>query len=54
MAEMIHIILTEKIHDILKEMEKRMKKESGCFYGVKYALHDADGESKMENLRSSQ
>ncbi|KAL3586961.1 hypothetical protein D5086_013828 [Populus alba] len=43
--------LTEKIHEILKEMERRMKEELGYVYGVKYALHDVEEESKMENLR---
>jgi pentatricopeptide repeat protein len=43
--------LTEKIHEILKEMERRMKEELGYVYGVKYALHDVEEESKMDNLR---
>ncbi|KAG5244297.1 pentatricopeptide repeat-containing family protein [Salix suchowensis] len=43
--------LTEKIHEILKEMERRMKEELGYVYRVKYALHDVEEESKMENLR---
>ncbi|GAV78346.1 LOW QUALITY PROTEIN: PPR domain-containing protein/PPR_2 domain-containing protein/DYW_deaminase domain-containing protein, partial [Cephalotus follicularis] len=36
----------EKIHKLLKEMEKRMKEDSGYVYGVKFALHDVEEESK--------
>lgn len=43
--------LTEKIHQVLMEMEKRMKEELGFVYGVKYALRDIQEESKEESLR---
>ncbi|GLT55452.1 hypothetical protein SLA2020_285720 [Shorea laevis] len=42
---------TEKIHEILKEMEKRMKEELGYACGVKFALKDVEEESKEESLR---
>ncbi|KAJ4708008.1 Pentatricopeptide repeat-containing protein [Melia azedarach] len=43
--------LTEKIHQVLKEMERRMKEELGYVYGVKFALRDVEEESKEESLR---
>ncbi|KAM1247262.1 hypothetical protein ACFX2J_043225 [Malus domestica] len=43
--------LTEKIHQVLKEMEKRIKSELGSVHGVRFALHDVEEESKEESLR---
>ncbi|OMO91002.1 hypothetical protein COLO4_18712 [Corchorus olitorius] len=43
--------LIEKIHQVLKEMEKRMKQESGYVHTVKFALRDIDEESKEDSLR---
>ncbi|KAK6236879.1 hypothetical protein SCA6_012216 [Theobroma cacao] len=43
--------LIEKIHEVLTEMEKRMKQEMGYVHGVKFALRDIDEESKEESLR---
>ncbi|XP_059460468.1 putative pentatricopeptide repeat-containing protein At3g15130 [Corylus avellana] len=43
--------LTEKIHEVLKEMEKRIKEEVGYVHRVKFALHDVEEESKEESLR---
>ncbi|KAK9167690.1 hypothetical protein Scep_002881 [Stephania cephalantha] len=43
--------LSEKIHAVLREMEMRMKEKAGYAYGVRFALHDIDEESKEENLR---
>ncbi|XP_068312430.1 putative pentatricopeptide repeat-containing protein At3g15130 [Pyrus communis] len=43
--------LTEKIHQVLKEMEKRVKSELGYVHGVRFALHDVEEESKEESLR---
>ncbi|KAF7827145.1 putative pentatricopeptide repeat-containing protein [Senna tora] len=43
--------LTEKIHGILKEMEKRMKEEIGYVHNTKFSLHDVEEESKVESLR---
>ncbi|KAI4316168.1 hypothetical protein L6164_024174 [Bauhinia variegata] len=42
---------TEKIHQVLKEMEKRMKEEIGYVHNVNFALHDVEEESKVESLR---
>lgn len=42
---------TEKIHEVLKEVEKRMRAEMGYVPGVKFALHDVEDESKEESLR---
>lgn len=42
---------TEKINQVLKEMERRMKEELGYVYGVKFALRDVEEESKEESLR---
>ncbi|KAJ8751762.1 hypothetical protein K2173_025943 [Erythroxylum novogranatense] len=42
---------TDKIHGVLMEMERRMKEELGYVYGVKYALHDVEEESKEDSLR---
>lgn len=41
----------EKIHEVLKEMEKRMKAEMGYVPGLRFALHDVEDESKEESLR---
>ncbi|KAJ7966005.1 Pentatricopeptide repeat-containing protein [Quillaja saponaria] len=43
--------LTEKIHEVLKEMEKRMKEEIGYVHKVNFSLHDVDEESKEDSLR---
>ncbi|KAL2548381.1 putative pentatricopeptide repeat-containing protein [Forsythia ovata] len=43
--------LIKKIHEILKEMEKKMKEVMGYAYEVRFALHDVEEESKEENLR---
>ncbi|KAM1618069.1 hypothetical protein ACFX1R_018271 [Malus domestica] len=43
--------LTEKIHQVLKEMEKRIKSQLGYVHGVRFALHDVEEESKEESLR---
>ncbi|KAL9678782.1 hypothetical protein QQ045_016632 [Rhodiola kirilowii] len=43
--------LTSKIHAVLREIEKRMKEESGYTYMVHYALHDVEEESKEANLK---
>ncbi|KAF3456706.1 hypothetical protein FNV43_RR01360 [Rhamnella rubrinervis] len=41
----------EKIHEVLKEMEKKMRAEMGYVPGVKFDLHDVEDESKEESLR---
>ncbi|KAL3500496.1 hypothetical protein ACH5RR_039589 [Cinchona calisaya] len=43
--------LFESIHDILKEMEKRMKEEMGYAYETSFSLHDVEEESRQESLR---
>lgn len=43
--------LTEKIQEVLKEMEKRMKEEIGYVHNINFALHDVEEESKAESLR---
>lgn len=43
--------LTEKIHEVLKEVERRMKEENGYSCEVRFAMHDVDGESKEDVLR---
>lgn len=43
--------LTQKILEMLKVVERRMKQESGYLYRVGFALHDVDEESKEDNLR---
>ncbi|XP_027356317.1 putative pentatricopeptide repeat-containing protein At3g15130 [Abrus precatorius] len=43
--------LIEKIHQVLKEMEKRVQEEIGHVHNVKFALHDVEEESKVESLR---
>lgn len=43
--------LTEKIHEVLKEVENRMRAEMGYVPGVNFALHDVEEESKEESLR---
>ncbi|KAE8654585.1 putative pentatricopeptide repeat-containing protein [Hibiscus syriacus] len=44
--------MIEKIHDVLEEMEQRMKQELGYVHEVKFALRDIDEESKVESLRA--
>ncbi|OIV96544.1 hypothetical protein TanjilG_24197 [Lupinus angustifolius] len=43
--------LIEKIHQVLKDVEKRMKEEIGYVHNVHFALHDVEEESKVESLR---
>ncbi|XP_021746376.1 putative pentatricopeptide repeat-containing protein At3g15130 [Chenopodium quinoa] len=43
--------LTDKIHDLLKELERRLKQELGYSQEIRFALHDVEEESKVENLR---
>ncbi|KNA11786.1 hypothetical protein SOVF_131920 [Spinacia oleracea] len=43
--------LTDKIHGLLKELETRLKQELGYCQEVRFALHDVEDESKVENLR---
>ncbi|KAK7410346.1 hypothetical protein VNO78_01060 [Psophocarpus tetragonolobus] len=43
--------LIEEIHQVLKEMEKRVKEETGYVHSVNFALHDVEEESKVESLR---
>lgn len=43
--------LVESIYGVLREMEKRMKEEVGYVFGVRFAMHDVDEESKEESLR---
>lgn len=43
--------LIEKIHEVLKEMENKMKEELGYVQWMKYALRDVEEESKEESLR---
>ncbi|XP_010242822.1 PREDICTED: putative pentatricopeptide repeat-containing protein At3g15130 [Nelumbo nucifera] len=43
--------LIERIHEVLKVMERRIKEETGYAHGVKFALHDVEEESKEESLR---
>lgn len=43
--------LTEKIHEVLKEMEKGMKEKIGYVHNINFALHDVEEESKVESLR---
>ncbi|KAM7459408.1 hypothetical protein LguiA_036402 [Lonicera macranthoides] len=43
--------LTEKIHLVLKETERRMKEEMGYAYEVRFSMHDVEEESKEESLR---
>ncbi|CAH9082195.1 unnamed protein product [Cuscuta epithymum] len=42
--------LTESIHKILKEMERRMKAELGYAHTVSLSLHDVEDESREESL----
>ncbi|THG07683.1 hypothetical protein TEA_009632 [Camellia sinensis var. sinensis] len=44
-------LLTEEIHEVLKEMERRIKEETGYAYEMRFALHDVEEESKVESLR---
>ncbi|PSS17803.1 Pentatricopeptide repeat-containing protein [Actinidia chinensis var. chinensis] len=43
--------LTEEIHEVLKEMNRRVKEEVGYAYEVRFALRDIEEESKAESLR---
>ncbi|XP_059640336.1 putative pentatricopeptide repeat-containing protein At3g15130 [Cornus florida] len=43
--------LTDRIHEVLKEMERRIKEEMGYAYEARFALHDVEEESKEESLR---
>ncbi|PKI70831.1 hypothetical protein CRG98_008722 [Punica granatum] len=43
--------LTDRIHEVLDEMERRMKEEIGYVHRVGFALHDVEEESKGESLR---
>ncbi|KAM1022514.1 hypothetical protein ACFX2A_044516 [Malus domestica] len=43
--------LIEKIHQVLKEIEKRIKSKLGFVHEVRFALHDVEEESKEESLR---
>ncbi|KDP34228.1 hypothetical protein JCGZ_07799 [Jatropha curcas] len=43
--------LIEKIQEVLKEMDRKMKEKLGYVYGMKYALRDVEEESKEESLR---
>ncbi|KAG5034329.1 putative pentatricopeptide repeat-containing protein [Glycine soja] len=43
--------LIEEIHEVLKEMEKRVKEEMGYVHSINFSLHDVEEESKMESLR---
>ncbi|CAO2827165.1 unnamed protein product [Amaranthus hypochondriacus] len=43
--------LTDKIHEVLKEMERRLKEELGYSHELRFALHDVEDESKADNLR---
>ncbi|KAF8100309.1 hypothetical protein N665_0227s0041 [Sinapis alba] len=44
--------LTPRIHETLREVERRMREELGYVYGLKQEMHDIDDESKEENLRA--
>lgn len=41
----------ESIHEVLKEMERRMKEEVGYTYETSFSLHDVEEESRLESLR---
>ncbi|XXG40446.1 hypothetical protein AAC387_Pa01g1159 [Persea americana] len=43
--------LVERIHGVLREMERRMKEEMGYACGVRFAKHDVEEESKEDSLR---
>lgn len=43
--------LIDKIHEVLKEMEKRLKEELGYVHGTSFALQDVEEESKEASLR---
>lgn len=43
--------LTQKIHEVLQEAERRMKEEIGYASDVRYALRDVEEETKEESLR---
>ncbi|KAJ0968249.1 hypothetical protein J5N97_025166 [Dioscorea zingiberensis] len=42
---------TDKIHRVLKEVERKMKEELGYVCRVSFAMHDVEDESKEANLR---
>ncbi|KAL2346882.1 hypothetical protein Fmac_000882 [Flemingia macrophylla] len=46
----MHLIIG-KIHQVLKEMENRVKEETCYVHSVNFALHDVEEESKVERLR---
>ncbi|KAI5669365.1 hypothetical protein M9H77_19218 [Catharanthus roseus] len=43
--------LIESIHEMLKEMERRMKEEMGYEYEISFSLHDVEEETQQESLR---
>ncbi|MFS7996139.1 putative tetratricopeptide-like helical domain superfamily, DYW domain-containing protein [Helianthus anomalus] len=43
--------LTPRIHEKLKEVEKRLKEEVCYAYEVRFSLHDVEEESREESLR---
>ncbi|KAL2346886.1 hypothetical protein Fmac_000886 [Flemingia macrophylla] len=43
--------LIGKIHQVLKDMEKRVKEETSYVHSVNFTLHDVEEESKVESLR---
>ncbi|GAB4837373.1 hypothetical protein Ancab_002250 [Ancistrocladus abbreviatus] len=43
--------LIDKIHEVLMQMERRLKQEFGYASEVRFALRDVEEESKEENLR---
>ncbi|KAK4770057.1 hypothetical protein SAY87_030589 [Trapa incisa] len=43
--------LIDRIHEVLNEMNRRVKQETGYMYKVRFALHDVEEESKEESLR---
>ncbi|KAK7352828.1 hypothetical protein VNO80_18258 [Phaseolus coccineus] len=49
-GDCMHPLIGE-IHEVLKEVEKRLKDEMGYVHGVNFALHDVEEESKVESLR---
>ncbi|ESW09152.1 hypothetical protein PHAVU_009G104700 [Phaseolus vulgaris] len=49
-GDCMHPLIGE-IHEVLKEVEKRVKDEMGYAHGVNFALHDVEEESKVESLR---
>ncbi|KAK7279595.1 hypothetical protein RJT34_24648 [Clitoria ternatea] len=41
----------KKIHQVLKEIEKKVKEEIGYIHNVNFVLQDVEEESKVESLR---